>query len=108
MYGKPDEKSHIWLQGNIEPKKLASIVAVQEQMVETRASKANIGLPLKRDKCRICRQTKETVRYWFLGCARLSTAEYLIIHKNALIILCVALGIQEELLGKNTKWCKER
>ena len=64
-------------------------------MVETRASKANIGLPLKRDKCRICRQTKETVRYWFLGCARLATAEYLIIHKNALIILCVALGCKK-------------
>ena len=30
MYDKPDEKSHIWLQGNIELKKLASIIAVQE------------------------------------------------------------------------------
>ena len=30
------KKSHLWLQGNIEPKKLASIIAVQEQMVEIR------------------------------------------------------------------------
>ena len=27
---------------------------------------------------------------------------------NALMILCVALGIQEGLLGKNTKWYKEK
>ena len=52
------KKNHICLQGNIEPKKFASIIAIQEQMVETRASKANIGLPLKRDKSRICRETK--------------------------------------------------
>ena len=41
VYEKLDEESHRWLQCNIEPKKVASIIAVQEQMVETRTLKAN-------------------------------------------------------------------
>ena len=36
VYEKLDEESHRWLQCNIEPKKVASVIAVQEQMVETR------------------------------------------------------------------------
>ena len=44
VYEKLDEESHRWLQCNVEPRKVASIIAVQEQMVETRAWKANRGL----------------------------------------------------------------
>ena len=73
-------------------------------MVETRALKANRDLPIESDKCRICRQTKETVMHWLSGCTRLAATEYLKRRNNA---LCVALGIQEGRLGKNMKWCKE-
>ena len=46
--------------------------------------------------------------HWLSGCTRLAATEYLKRHNNALMILCVTLGIQEGLLGKNTKWYKER
>ena len=59
-------------------------------------------LPVESDKCRICRQVKETVMHWSSGCKRLAATEYLKRHNNA-IILCVILGIQEGLLEKNTK-----
>ena len=36
VYEKLDEESDRWLQCNIEPKKVASIIAVEKQMVETR------------------------------------------------------------------------
>ena len=37
LYEKLDEENHRWLQCNIEPKKVASIIAGQEQVVETMA-----------------------------------------------------------------------
>ena len=37
VHEKLDEESHRWLQCNIEPKKVASIIVVKEQMVETGA-----------------------------------------------------------------------
>ena len=36
VYENLYEESHRWLQFNIEPKKVASTIAVQEQMVEAR------------------------------------------------------------------------
>ena len=105
---KLDEESHRWIQYYIEPKKVAPIITVQEQMVETRAWKANRGLPVESDKCRICRQVKETVMHWFSSCTKIAAAEYLKRHNNVLVILYVALGMQEGLFGKNTTWQKER
>ena len=61
MYEKLYEESHRWLQCNIETKKVASVIVVQEQMVETRTWKANRALPAESNKCRIYRQAKETV-----------------------------------------------
>ena len=97
-----------WIQCNIESKKVASIIAVQEQMVETRAWKTNRGLPVESDKCRICRQAKETVMHRLSSCTRIAAVEYLKRHNNVLMILYVALGMQEGLLRKNTTWQKER
>ena len=37
LYEKLDEENHRWLQCNIELKKVASIIAGQEQVVETMA-----------------------------------------------------------------------
>ena len=42
-------KCHRWLQCNIKPKKLE----VQKPMLETRAWRANRGLPVESDKCQI-------------------------------------------------------
>ena len=39
VYEKLDKKSHRWLECNIKPKKVASIIAVQEQIGKTRAWK---------------------------------------------------------------------
>ena len=69
-------------------------------MVETRVWKANRDLSVENDKCRICRQAKETVMNWFSGYTRLAAVKYLKRHNNALMLLCVALGIQDGLLGK--------
>ena len=63
VYEKPEEGSRRWVQWNIEPRRVASIIAVQEQMVEASAWKADRGLPVESDKCRICRQAKETVMH---------------------------------------------
>ena len=48
MYEKLDEESHRWLQCNVEPKKVASIIAVYKQMLEASAWKINRGLPVEK------------------------------------------------------------
>ena len=45
-----DEEKDRWLLCKIEPKKIASIIAVQEKMVETKVWRANRGLPIEGDK----------------------------------------------------------
>ena len=45
-----DEEKYRWLLCKIEPKKIASIIAVQEKMVETKVQRANRGLPIEGDK----------------------------------------------------------
>ena len=84
-------------------KKVVSIVSVQKQMVETRGWKTNRGLPVEKDKCRICRQAKETVMHWLSGCTRLTAIEYLKRRNNVLMILRVALAVKEGMLEKNKK-----
>ena len=76
-------------------------------MVKTRAWKANRDLPVESDKCRICRQAKETVMHWLSGSTKLAATEYLKRQNNSLMMLCVGLEIQEGLLGKITKWYKK-
>ena len=66
------------------------------------------GLPLEIDKCRICRQAKETVMHWLSGCTRQAATEYLKRHNNALMILCLALEIQEGLLGEKIRNCTKK
>ena len=97
---KADEESHRYLQCNIEPKKVASIIAVQKQIVKTRLWKGNRGLHVKSGKSRICRKAKKTVMHWLLVCTRLAAMIYLKRHNNMPMILCVTLRIQERLLGK--------
>ena len=77
VYEKLNEESHKWRQCNKEPKKVVSLISIQEQMVETRELKTNRDLPVKSDKCRIFRQAKETVLDWLSECTRLAAMEYL-------------------------------
>ena len=58
VYEKLDEESHRWLQSNIGPKQVASIIAVQEQMVETRGYKANGDLPVEANHALVIRMYK--------------------------------------------------
>ena len=76
------------------------MIEVQQQMVKTRAWKANRGLHVESDKCRVCRQAKETVKHWLSGYIRLAATEYLKRHNYVLMILFVVSGIQEGLFGK--------
>lgn len=70
MQNEVHEESHKLLQCNTEPKTVASIKAVQEQMVETRAQMTN--RPVENDKCSICRQEKETIMHYKTSCNGIS------------------------------------
>ena len=69
-------------------------------MIETRGRKANRGLPVKSDACRIFRKAKETVIHWLSEPTRLVATKYLKRNSNVLMIQCAALGIQKGLFGK--------
>ena len=64
------QESHRWLQFNIEPKKVASPIAVQEHIVETWVQK------VESDKWWICRQAKESnplvIKIYKSSCNRIS------------------------------------
>ena len=68
----------------------------------------NKALPVEIDKCRICRQAKEIVMHWSSRCTRQAATEYLKRHNNALMILCLALEIQEGLLGEKIRNCTKK
>lgn len=108
VYERLEGASHGWLKCNVEPKKAASIIEMQEQMVETKGWKVLRGIEVENDKCRLCGESKETVMHILSGCRVLAGTEYLRRHNNALMVLCVAWAKQEELLPKSTKWYKEK
>ena len=56
---------------NTDPRKMASIFALQEQMIETRAWKKIRGL-VNDDKCRLCGEYRETVQHLLSGCKKLA------------------------------------
>ena len=57
---KYDEADYEWLRCNTDSRKTASIFALQEQMVESRAWKKIRGL-IEDDKCRLCGEHRETI-----------------------------------------------
>ena len=59
---KYDEADYEWLKCNTDPRKTASIFALQEQMVESRAWKKIRGL-IEDDKCRLCGEYRETIQH---------------------------------------------
>ena len=66
-----EEEDYGWLKCNTDPRKTASIFALQEQMIETRAWKKIRGL-IAEDMCRLCGELRETVQHLLSGCKKLA------------------------------------
>ena len=107
-YINQEPECHMWLRTNMDPKKTAAIINMQEQMVETRAWKACRGLTNGESKCRLCGSFKETVSHLLAGCKILAGTEYLKRHNNALMILAVEWAKQHQLVSDETIWYKEK
>ncbi len=76
--GKMKDVINQWLERNLDPKKTAAVIEVQEQMVETRTRKAMRGeevMPLP-ENCKLCSARRETVNHWLSGCTVLAGSEY--------------------------------
>ena len=58
------------------PKKVASIISMQEQVVETGDWKRSRGLNIESDKCRVCGEKKETVMHILSGCRVLARKQF--------------------------------
>ena len=101
-----DENSHHWLDCNIEPKKVGSIIQMQERMIETRAWKKNRGFILH-DGCRLCGKFSESVDHLLSGCEKLAGSEYLKRHNNALMVLVTEWCKDLDLLEKDVKWWEQ-
>ena len=98
-----DENSHHWLNCNIDPKKVSSIIQMQERMVETRAWKLNRNLCVD-DKCRLCGTYSESLDHLLSGCEKLAGSDYLKRHNNALLVMVSEWGKDYGLIEKDTKW----
>ena len=67
---KYDEADYELLKCNTDPRKTASLFALQEQMVESRAWKKIRGL-IEDDKCRLCGEHRETIQHLLSRCKKL-------------------------------------
>ena len=102
-----EEEDYGWLKCNTDPRKTASIFALQEQMIETRAWKKIRGL-IAEDMCRLCGEQRETVQHLLSGCKKLAGTEYLRRHDNTLKVLAVKWASENGLLPENFKWYREK
>lgn len=74
-FSKQETTYHIWFECNLDPRKTAAIVNVQEQMVETRSWKVSRGLADGGDMCILCGSFRETVHHLLAGCQMLAGKE---------------------------------
>ena len=102
-----EEEDHGWLKCNTDLRKTASIFAVQERMIETRAWKKIRGL-IAEDMCRLCGEQRETVQHLLSGCKKLAGTEYLRRHDNTLKVWAVKWESECGLLSENFKWYREK
>ena len=72
------------------------------QTVETRGYKQSRGLQVKRDKCRLCGEVRETVMHLLGGCKVMAARKYTKKHINALTILAKEWGRQEGIIGQES------
>ena len=78
------KEDHDWLKCNTDPRKIASIFSLQEQMIETKAWKKMRGL-VDQDKC----QHLLAGQHLLTGCKKIAGSEYVRRHDNALKVLAV-------------------
>ena len=107
LYRVHDEECHVWLKQNMSPTKTSSIMAMLEQMVETRAWKQARGL-VENANCRLCHQYAETVEHLVTGCPKLAGSEYVSRHNRALMVLVVAWAKKHQLVEDDTIWYEQR
>ena len=102
-----EEECHLWLKQKLHGRKTSSIMAMLEQMVETRSWKTARGLTQDK-RCRVCYERDETIEHLVAGCKVLANNEYLSRHNRALMIMAVAWAKEYELVSKDTVWYNER
>ena len=107
-FSKQEVECHMWLECNLDPRKTAAIVNLQEQMVETKAWKVSRGIADGGDMCRLCGSYRETVQHLLAGCQMLAGKEYLRRHNRALMVIAVAWAKKYELIDENAVWYKEK
>ena len=107
LYRGQEQEYHVWLSENLNPGKIAAVMTMLEQMVETRSWKEARGLT-DDGSCRICTQHSETVEHLVVGCTKLANSEHLTRHNQALMILAVAWAKQQELVGQEVIWYEQR
>ena len=107
LYRGQEQEYHVWLSENLNHGKMAAIMTMLEQMVETRSWKEARGLT-DDGSCRICTQHSETVEHLVVGCTKLANSEHLTRHNQALMILAVAWAKQQELVGQEVIWYQQR
>ena len=106
IYFKQEKECHVWLKGNLNSVKTASILQLMEQMVETKVWKVLRGLNAGDDKCRLCKLYRETVQHVLSGCKMLAQQEYLSRHNAALSVIITEWCKKEGLMDEQEKWYK--
>ena len=76
LYKGQEKECLVWLSQKLNPGKMAAIITMLEQMVETRSWKEARGL-IDDGSCRLCTQHSETVEHLVAGCTKLANSEYL-------------------------------
>ena len=107
-FSKQETECHMWLESNLDPRKTAAIVNLQEQMVETKWWKVSRGIADGGDICRLCGSFRETFHHLLAGCQMLAGKEYLQRHNKALMVLAVAWAKKYEIIDENIVWYKEK
>ena len=107
-FSKQETECHMWLECNLDPRKTAAIVNLQEQMVETKSWKVSRGIADGGDMCRLCGSFRETIHHLLAGCQMLAGKEYLQRHNKALMVLAVAWAKKYEIIDENIVWYKEK
>ena len=73
VYSEQEKECHLWLTQNLNLRKTAAIMAMLEQMVETRSWKQTRGL-MEDWRCRVCFQHSKTVEHFVAGCQKLANS----------------------------------
>ena len=104
---KYDEADYEWLKCDTDPRKTASIFAMQKQMVESKAWEKIRGL-IEDDKCRLCGEYRETIQHLLSGCKKLAGSEYVKRHNNTLKVLAVKWAMEMGIMPEGTKRYAEK